>query len=653
MPPQRAADSVRAPLRPEYHLPTFLFVVDLQLFEEELEVLKEQLSKIVSLLPAECSVGLITFGTNVHVHELSFVECSKCYVFRGGAELKPEDIARQLGIVSNHDPRGSMGGTAARRFLMPVSEVDVALDSILDDLQKDSWPVEPDSRPNRCTGAALNVAVSLMEAACPHQAARIMLFTGGVCTVGPGQVADLALSENIRQHVDLQKETKNAKYARSALQYHTSLAERVVRAGHVVDIFAGSLDQVGLFEMKVLCDKTNGYLVMCDSFSMNVFEDSVSHIFRRDAQSFLTQGLNARLEVLCSRDVKVGGVIGCCSSTGKKGNQVGEVSVGEGQTCEWFLGSIDARTTLAMYFELVNQQSGPRSSYLQFQLSYLHPSGRRRLRVITLAYHHADPSVNNLAAGFDQEAAACLVSRLAVYKTETEETLDVLRWIDRKLIRLVSRFADYQKDDPSSFQIGAEFGLYPQFMFHLRRSPFLQTFNASPDESSYYRGHLMRESTSSMMIMIQPSLLMYTMDDQPPRPVLLDVQSLRPDVTLLLDSYFHIVVWSGEQIALWVDAGYHLQPEYAHFKRGLERPVIDAKQILTDRFPVPKYVNCRAGGSQARFLLAKVNPSATHSQYGDSGIVGGMDVGAGSVVLTDDVSLNVFMDHLVKLAVQS
>jgi protein transport protein SEC23 len=57
-----------------------------------------------------------------------------------------------------------------------------------------------------------------------------------------------------------------------------------------------------------------------------------------------------------------------------------------------------------------------------------------------------------------------------------------MRWLDRTLIKLVSKFADFRKDDPSSFQLQPSFALYPQFLFHLRRSPFLQTFNASPDE---------------------------------------------------------------------------------------------------------------------------------------------------------------------------
>jgi len=45
--------------------------------------------------------------------------------------------------------------------------------------------------------------------------------------------------------------------------------------------------------------------------------------------------------------------------------------------------------------------------------------------------------------GFDQECAATIMARLSVFKSEQEELLDVIRWLDRTLIRLVSRFGDY------------------------------------------------------------------------------------------------------------------------------------------------------------------------------------------------------------------
>ena len=76
-----------------------------------------------------------------------------------------------------------------------------------------------------------------------------------------------------------------------------------------------------------------------------------------------------------------------------------------------------------------------------------------------------------------------LMARVAVHRTETEEVADILRWVDRSLIRLCAKFADYRKDDPSSFRLPHEFSVYPQFVFNLRRSQFLQLFNSSPDEA--------------------------------------------------------------------------------------------------------------------------------------------------------------------------
>ena len=43
-----------------------------------------------------------------------------------------------------------------------------------------------------------------------------------------------------------------------------------------------------------------------------------------------------------------------------------------------------------------------------------------------------------------------------------------MRWLDRMLIRLMSKFAEYSKDDPTSFRPSPQFSIYPQFMFHLR-----------------------------------------------------------------------------------------------------------------------------------------------------------------------------------------
>ncbi len=59
---------------------------------------------------------------------------------------------------------------------------------------------------------------------------------------------------------------------------------------------------------------------------------------------------------------------------------------------------------------------------------------------------------------------------------------------------------------------------------------------------------------------------------------------------------------------------------------------------------------------KARFLLSKVNPSQTHNNgpamYGSWNQQQGQQQ-ASAPILTDDVSLQVFMDHLKKLAVST
>ena len=81
----------------------------------------------------------------------------------------------------------------------------------------------------------------------------------------------------------------------------------------------------------------------------------------------------------------------------------------------------------------------------------------------------------------------------------------------------------------------------------------------------------------------------------------------------------------------------------------LQEPQDRAQAIIRARFPVPRFVDADnhtvQGRSQGRFLLVKLNPSSTHMSTGS--------VNTGEIIYTEDVSLEVFVEHLTKLAVQS
>lgn len=50
-----------------------------------------------------------------------------------------------------------------RSFILPLSQVEITIQSILEELQRDSRPVKNDMRPLRSTGAAVSIAISLLE----------------------------------------------------------------------------------------------------------------------------------------------------------------------------------------------------------------------------------------------------------------------------------------------------------------------------------------------------------------------------------------------------------------------------------------------------------------------------------------------------------
>ena len=274
-------------------------------------------------------------------------------------------------------------------------------------------------------------------------------------------------------------------------QFYEALAKRVSANGHVVDLFAGCLDQIGLHEMKSLPNSTNGVIVLSDSFATSIFKQSYLRIFNKDAEEHLEMGFNATFDVQTTKELKVSGMIGHAISAGKKSACVGETEIGIGQTSAWKINAITPRTAAAVYFEVVTPAGQPLQpgsrGLIQFVTHYQHSSGQQRLRVTTIARNFAEAGSQQIAASFDQEAAAVLMTRIAVFKAEIDDSPDVLRWLDRMLIRLCQKFADYRKEDPTSFRLSDNFSIYPQFMFHLRRSQFLQVFNNSPDETAFYR----------------------------------------------------------------------------------------------------------------------------------------------------------------------
>ena len=135
---------------------------------------------------------------------------------------------------------------------------------------------------------------------------------------------------------------------------------------------------------------------------------------------------------------------------------VGETEIGIGQTSAWKINVLTPRTSTGVYFEVVppaGQPLQPGSCRLiQFVTHYQHSSGQQRLHVTTITRNFPEAGSPSIAASFDQEAVV-LIARIVVFKAKMDVSPDVLRWLDRMLIRLCQKFADYRKEDPINFRL--------------------------------------------------------------------------------------------------------------------------------------------------------------------------------------------------------
>ena len=52
--------------------------------------------------------------------------------------------------------------------------------------------------------------------------------------------------------------------------------------------------------------------------------------------------------------------------------------------------------------------------------------------------------------------------------------------------------------------------------------------------------------------------------------MLLDSVSIVPDRILLMDTFFHIVIYHGDTIAKWIEKKYHEDPSHDNFRQLLQ-----------------------------------------------------------------------------------
>ncbi|KAG2352382.1 hypothetical protein BDR07DRAFT_1615803 [Suillus spraguei] len=255
-----------------------------------------------------------------------------------------------------------------------------------------------------------------------------MVFAGGPATEGPGIIVSSELKEPIRSHHDIERDS--VKHYKCALKFYEGPAKRASNNGHAVDLFAGCMDQVGLLEMKSLPNSTNGVIVLFDSFATT----SCRWVF------------NATFDT--AKELKVSGLIGHAISIGRNLPALARrksvwVKHQPGESTPSHLGYLLPFTSRSL---LLRASHCPPDQGVSFNSLPIISTRRGKCVCVspTIARNFAEANSPSIASSFDQEAAAVLMARIAVFKAEIDDSPDVLRWLDRMLIRLCQKFVDYR-----------------------------------------------------------------------------------------------------------------------------------------------------------------------------------------------------------------
>lgn len=488
---------------------------------------------------------------------------------------------------------------------------------------------EPRKRAGRCTGSALSAAVSLLASCQTDGAARLVVFCGGPSVGGSGAIVEADHGSSVRSHTELQAGSQRAK---AAAAYYDCLAQTAASRGHGIDVVSASLDETGLYEMRALMQRTGGVALQAESFEDETLVKSLERLYGTDGDSDAAMGFGSKIELIAGRDcaavqhVGGGASVGAITDGTSKGDDSSDISVkecGGARSFSWNAGCLSPHTCIGLTLTPAKPSSNAAdmavmrdSQLLQLSATYSTAGGRRVRRVTTLRLPRLQRSwdAKQLLPALDQKAVGALLVRQAVAKADGGASgPEMLKWIDRLLIKMMRTLCTYAKGDPGSVMLPREAGILPGLVFHLRRSAVLRTSGSSPDRTCFFRLLASTLDTFSSLVMVQPTLIGYQPGGGSGRPLPLEPPSILPDRVLLLDSFTQLVICKGAALAL--AARSPGSPAAAEVEQLARRVRSDAEALGAERFPAPTLIECDQGSSKARYLAQKVNPDVPLSTF--------------------------------------
>lgn len=650
--------------------------------ESSFSALIDSLVEAIEKLSDGVLVTLITFDESVHFHQpliSTQVSFSQEELFKqsdynlDALFLKNSTVVKQafhkLKLLNR--PKWSPQDNSLTKEHYSILLDTTTKQQLQDYLQSLKPKITQSYKPPRSLGLCLYLtSIALSMGSYLNFNGRVFLFVSGPNNSQPGAV--IHPGQSLRSHHDIKQLNSNSNYI-STLKYYeaisflanglpldsalqmtgmnqktTSLTLAETLPKWTINIFTGSLDQVGLYEMKSLILNTNGDVLISNGFNDQQFKDQ----FKKTIQGVASNVSRATLTVTTSPNLKVTKMIShtyhlppLFANPARHHDTISDQLTKFDSkykkhyfTNKWHWNNLQSTDSLAIFFEIEGLKSskdipknGSEYMYIQFKLKYWDKVEKTwKVRITTVRkpttlramnirqVKNLQLNLNNakidLLQNLDSSAWITLFCRLMISKLDTNigfEFEGLVKQMDLCMVKLLNNFNKAVIDGD---KINEKLTKLPSLMYSLRKNPqLIQIFNASPDETTYYHHWFMKFGLDLAPIAIQPK--MYQLHGNTEIEIPLDsniIERVPSKTFLVLDSVFNIIIYyhydkADEETKLKL---HHSENQDLVFDSQLTIPMDFISNVLKvqNRPIVPKYIITQTNHSQARFLTSRLNP---------------------------------------------
>ncbi|CCE72834.1 Piso0_000431 [Millerozyma farinosa CBS 7064] len=610
----------------EYHLPdeitdsldqdlafAYIFIIDryenidnADKSKSSFRSLVQSIESALQRLPDGCLVGIISFDEAVYLHQPldhnTTIEVSATDIMKEGTSAGKGSQWFDFNLIGVIYRKLGLTGVVADKWQNSqhlIKNLLIKLDSasrmtVIRELNDLKPKLTRNFKPVRVTGLAILVTSVLLSVSYKNFIGKSILFTSGPCTVDPGRVHSLSAKSPMRSH-NAMNDIENV-YTPEALKFYTAMAyvangysfkdafdvittsskkitdilQPKERPRWSFDLFACSLDQSGIFEMKPLAQNTTGQIFLSETFFDVQFKEMLlKSIFNVLEKKYAFRG---NLSVFTSDHLKVSRLIssGCNvastfqseKSSDKHSDFISDIVDRFDSTMKkreftnnLSLNFLDSADTVAVFFHLNTygstsqvSTSSPKDAYIQFQIKYLDMSTRSwkirqttiqmatTMKILSFLRGSAGGDLKlvnetshlmkerRLLESFDQKTWLILLVRLLLEKADTNigytDFKSIIGIFDNSVAQLIQRFKKPLKG-PSHFHsihfktsteddnllFHENFNELITYAFQIRRNPDLfSIFNTSPDETAFHHSWFLRADPNSSNLIMRPRL---------------------------------------------------------------------------------------------------------------------------------------------------